>query len=78
MHIIYRYLVFKDVCKTVTTGLSLILKNETIWYYDYTHKDIIVLDGLSYIRQTRVDMGEVSYLTVKKNGKKVTVRAERF
>jgi hypothetical protein len=76
--IIYRYLVIKDVLKTYWTGIKMIIKNETLWCYDYTHKNIVIVDGLTYIRDISVDLGETAYIKVLKNGKKVTVKVEKF
>ncbi len=76
--ILFRYLVIKDICKTYWTGITMIFKNETLWCYDYTHKRLVIVDGLTYIRDITVDLGETAYLKVPKNGKKVTVRVEKF
>lgn len=75
---LFRYLVLKDVLKTYWTGVKMIAKNEVLWCYDYTHKQLLIVDGLTYIRNITVDLGETAYLKVPKNGKKVTVKVEKF
>jgi hypothetical protein len=76
--ILFRYLVIKDICKTYWTGLKMIVKNEVLWCYDYTHKRLVIVDGLTYIRDITVDLGETAYLKVRRGQKKVTVRVEKF
>lgn len=48
----------------LATGLKLILKNETIWYYSYTTNRLLILTGLEYLKYISVDGGETAWLMI--------------
>ena len=77
--VLYYYLQAKTTYTHWATGISMLIKNETRWYYDYGSKKVLIMNGLDYLRQIRVDLGEVAYFNLReKNGRVVTTRAELF
>lgn len=77
--ILYYRLQLQTSFQHFKVGLLLILKNENRWYYDYRTQKVLVLTGIDYWRQIRVDLGEVAYLNIKQpDGRIITTRAELF
>ena len=59
----YVHIVLSAIAYTAT-GLKLILKNETVWFYSYTENKLFILTGLEYIRYVSVDSKETAWLMI--------------
>lgn len=71
---IFKYLLAKMSYDVISTGVKMWWGGEPRLYYNYHTKKVMMMSGFDYIKQVRIDLGEVAYFNTKDG----VVRAELF